>query len=314
MERAQMRTKTSFLAWTIAGLTSAGCPGDDPGAASSNGDGNQTEAASFTSSPGDGDETGSDGGTEETGTDDGTSATTHTFIVDNDGGPPEFECDPWAQDCPADQKCMPWDNTGSGSWNATKCTPLNPNPAQPGDDCTVEGSGISGVDNCGVASMCWAVDPETNVGTCVSFCSGNESNPSCDDPNTTCSITNGGALILCLPSCDPLLQSCADGQGCYPISNAFVCVPNASPTDGGNYGDACEYANVCNPGLFCAPASAVPNCQGSTRCCTEFCDVGDPGATAACSGVAGGQECLPLFEQGQAPPGYEDVGACAIPS
>ncbi len=39
----------------------------------------------------------------------------------------------WAQDCPEGEKCMPWANDGGGSWNATRCSPLDPNPSAVGD-------------------------------------------------------------------------------------------------------------------------------------------------------------------------------------
>jgi hypothetical protein len=201
---------------------------------------------------------------------------------------------------------------GGSSWNATKCSPLDPMPGQPGDACTVEGSGDSGVDDCDIGSMCWDVDQETNMGTCVAFCQGSDANPSCDDPTTTCSITNGGVLILCLPTCDPLLQDCTDGNACYPLGDAFVCAPDASG-ESGTYGEACEYLNVCDPGLFCANAAVVPDCQGSQGCCSEYCEFDDPEASANCSGSAGGQECVAYFAEGMAPPGFENIGVCAIP-
>jgi hypothetical protein len=141
---------------------------------------------------------------------------------------------------------------------------------------------------------------------------GSEANPVCEDPNTACAIANGGTLILCLPNCDPLLQDCADGEGCYPIVDAFACAPDAGGAMGA-YGEPCEFLNVCDPGLFCANADAVPNCAGANGCCSSFCDVSDPMASANCPGAAGGQECTPWFQMGQAPPGFENVGACAIP-
>jgi hypothetical protein len=48
-------------------------------------------------------------------------------------------------------------------------------------------------------------------------------------------------------------------------------------------------------------------------CCSAFCDLTDPEASINCPGAAGGQECIPWYEMGQAPMGLEDVGACAIP-
>ena len=315
-----MRIKTLLSVCVTAGLVLSACGDKDDSSAqptTSTPDDDTGGNSSLSTSPGDGDGDGDGDGTDGND-DDGTNPTTNPtgqgFIENPDGGTASFECDVWGQDCPDGQKCMPWDNSGQGAWNATKCTPLDPNPAQVGDECTVEGSGTSGVDNCALASMCWGVDPETNTGTCVSFCTGSEANPSCDNPSTTCSITNGGSLILCLPTCDPLVQDCADGQACYGVGNAFICAPNASGPDLGNYGDPCEYLNVCNPGLFCAGAAGVPGCQGSSGCCSEWCDLSSPDGASQCSGVGGGQDCVAYFEPGQAPPGYADVGGCVIPN
>jgi hypothetical protein len=265
--------------------------------------------------------TGQDGGTTDGGSEGGTTGNadgttgggiTAGFIQDPDGGGANIECDIWGQDCMDGEKCMPWANDGGGSWNATRCSPLDPNPAQPGDACTVEGSGVSGIDNCDLGSMCWDVDPETNMGTCVAFCMGTEAAPVCEDPNTTCTIANEGVLILCLPNCDPLLQDCDEGQACYPVDDSFVCGPDVSGEMGG-FGDACEFINVCDPGLYCANAATVPNCDGSSGCCSAFCDMSDPDASMNCPGAADGQECVAWFADGQAPPGFENVGACAIP-
>ena len=240
------------------------------------------------------------------------SMTSVGFIQDPDGGGVNIECDLWSQDCPEGEKCMPWANDGGGAWNATRCSPLDPNPAQIGDECTVEGSGVSGIDNCDLGSMCWDVDPETNMGTCVAFRMGSEAAPVCEDPATSCVIANEGTLILCLPSCDPLLQDCSEGQACYPIDDAFACAPDVSG-EMGLHGDACEFINVCDPGNFCADAAGVPDCAGSSGCCAAFCDLSDPDASMNCPGAAGGEECTAWYADGQAPPGFENVGACVIP-
>jgi uncharacterized protein YegL len=125
------------------------------------------------------------------------------FIDTQDGGTATFECDLWGQDCPEGQKCMPWDNTGQGQWNASKCTPLDPDPAQPGQACQAEGSGFSGVDDCQRAALCWEPD-EDLAGTCVGFCEGSEAAPLCSDPGAWCWIGPGGLPSLCLPDtlCD----------------------------------------------------------------------------------------------------------------
>jgi hypothetical protein len=254
-----------------------------------------------------------DSGSEDTGEEEETGQiTTNGFLSDMGDDPIEL-CSVWDQDCPEGQKCMPWSNDGQPTWNATKCVDLDPDAGQVGDPCTVQGNGVSGVDSCTTSAMCWNVDPSTNMGTCIGFCDGTENNPICDDPQTTCSITNDGVLILCLPLCDPLLQECPDGQGCYGIIDGYVCAPDVSG-EMGAFGEPCEAINVCDEGLECMPAAGVPDCPGAMGCCTEFCDLSNPNATDECAGASGGQMCMPAFEAGSAPPGYEDVGYCLIPT
>jgi hypothetical protein len=236
------------------------------------------------------------------------------FIEMGDGGSETFECNPWTgEPCGPDEKCMPWDNTGIGAWNATRCSPVAPDPAGPGEPCTVEGSGVSGLDDCEAFSMCWAVDPETGQGTCVPFCAGSEANPTCHDPCHKCRVTASSALILCLPMCDPLAQDCGEGQACYGLGAEFICAPYAGGSDAGHPGDPCEYLNVCQPGSFCASASAVEGCTGSSGCCAPFCDLTD---AIPCEGTHPDTACVPWFDDGQAPvlcAPYDRVGACVHP-
>jgi Ca-activated chloride channel family protein len=225
-----------------------------------------------------------------------------------------MECDLWAQDCPAGEKCMPWANDGGNSWNATKCTPVDPDPANTGEPCEAEGSGVSGVDDCEEGAMCWDVDTNTNEGHCVSLCTGSPDDPSCEDPTELCTVYNDGVLPLCTAMCDPLVQDCPYEDVCIGALQAdgFTCAPDASG-DEGQYGDPCEYINVCDPGLFCTNADNVPGCGASIGCCSEFCDVSNPDADMTCSGFDDGQQCVPWFEEGEAPPGFDDVGACSLP-
>ncbi len=148
-----------------------------------------------------------------------------TFVTPSDGGPSEqCMCDVFAQDCGQGDKCMPWSNDGTPTWNCTRCSPIADNPGQPGDVCMVEGSPVSGIDDCDYGAMCWNVDLETLEGTCVAQCTGNQDNPSCSG-NTDCLIANDGVLNLCLPVCDPLADDCPPEQTCIESTNAFVCVP-----------------------------------------------------------------------------------------
>jgi hypothetical protein len=316
-----MNTKMIWSLALCAGVALGACTPkeDDPMNASSTpsdeeGDSTTSGTPMTTGVETDGPEPMTTGATEAGTTESADSATEDDgviFLIEPDGGGAAFECDLFAQDCPDGEKCMPWANDG-GTWNATRCSPIDDNPGQPGDECSVEGNGASGIDSCDLAAMCWDVDPKTNMGLCVAMCTGDSSNPICDDPSTTCSIANDGAIVLCLPICDPILQDCPEGSACYPVAEDFVCGPDASG-EMGAYGDPCAFINVCDPGLMCLDASATPNCE-SAACCSEVCDLSDPAGDAQCSGAAEGQTCTPWYEEGAAPPGYEDVGACALPA
>ncbi len=309
---------------TILGLLAAGCDAsEDPGTGQAGSSGENDDDGS------DGDD---DDGMPSSDTDpEGQTNTTEPMTETESDTEPPFppdetdgcvfictdtdtgggECDLWDQDCMDGEKCNPWANDGGNSWNSSRCAPVDSGPGQPGDACTAEGSGVSGLDSCDAGSMCWNTDEE-NSGVCVALCQGSEQNPVCDDPSTACIIANDGFLPLCLPVCDPLLQDCAQGEACYPGDNGFVCAPDASGPELGAFGDPCEYTNACDPSLVCVGAAAFPACD-NTRCCTNFCDLGDPEPSSGCGGVAGGQECISFFAEGQAPPGTEDVGFCAIP-
>jgi hypothetical protein len=223
-----------------------------------------------------------------------------------------WECDIWAQDCARGEKCMPWANDGGTSWNATKCVPIAPDPKQPGEPCTVEGSGVSGVDDCDIGSMCWNVDPDTNMGTCIAMCTGTPDNPMCAESCDVCTVGGDSVLALCLPGCDPLGSDCPAGQACIPIADEFGCAPDGSGALGAA-GDPCEFVNACDPGLFCASADILPDCDEGVGCCAPFCSTvaADP-----CPGAAPGVECVPWWEPGQEPMDgctNATVGACVLP-
>lgn len=223
---------------------------------------------------------------------------------------PEY-CSILEQDCPPGYKCMPYSNDG-GSWNDVMCVPIADDPGTPGDPCTVEGGAASGIDDCDQTSMCWDVDPDTNEGVCVAHCIGDLDRPVCADRCDRCSISADGPLLLCLPTCDPVLQNCAEGQGCYPIQDYFTCAPDASTPELG-IGSPCEFINICPAGLVCANASDVPGCKGGIGCCTPVCAVGgfDP-----CPGLLPGSVCVPWY--GDQPPPKEgclvsEPGVCVAP-
>ena len=210
------------------------------------------------------------------------------------------ECDPWMQDCPEDEKCVAYGSTG-GNWDANKCVPIL-GDGQTGDPCTYDGTAAS-TDTCGAGNWCWNVNEE-GTGVCTALCTGSPDDPLCD-PGYGCSIANNGSITLCLLSCDPLLQDCpVEGESCfYDFSGNFVCAFEISNLP---VGEPCGFINDCAGGGICLGAEVLPDCAGAS-CCAGYCDLSDPLCSVA------GTECQALFEEGTAPPGYEDVGVCIIP-
>ncbi|MGB1016507.1 MAG: ribulose phosphate epimerase, partial [Nannocystaceae bacterium] len=215
------------------------------------------------------------------------------------------ECSTYEEDCPDGQKCMPFANDGGSSWNALKCVDISGEGGH-GDPCTVEGSGVTGIDDCDQGAMCWDVDPETNEGICTAFCDGSAESPTCEPGMTACVIANEGTLNLCLPSCNPLIQDCEEGQACYPLNGVYTCAPVAVPPEEGLEGAPCEFVNSCQAGLMCVDSSLYPNgCDGAGGCCAGFCDLSDPQCTVPQT------ECIAINEDPM--PGQEDYGVCALP-
>jgi hypothetical protein len=227
-----------------------------------------------------------------------------TFLCSTGGEGDTGECSEWEQDCPDGEKCSAYANDGGLAWNSTKCSPVQDDPGQPGDVCTVEGSGVSGIDTCAEGVMCWDVD-ETNTGVCIALCTGDEEAPICDS-GFSCAIAND-VLNLCLPDCDPLTQDCPSDNLCIPNGEHFICVLDASGEEGQAF-DPCEFGNACDQGLYCMDTPYASECTSdASGCCLPFCDLGGD----ACPGA--GQDCLAWYEEGMAPPGYETVGICGLP-
>ncbi len=266
-------------------LTFSACTKDDDPPANDTSDGTETSGNTDFGGDGDGD------GDSDT--------TTGVFVPDEDIAG-ATSCDAWAQDCPEDEKCVAYASSG-GTWDANKCVPIN-GDGQVGDPCMYTSSAES-TDDCGAGTWCWDVNAE-GVGTCTALCSGSPDSPICD-PGTSCSIANNGSINLCLQSCNPLLQDCpVDGTSCFWDGGAFVC---ANATQDLPAGEPCGFINDCIAGTICLAPEAFPTCDGASGCCGEFCDLTDPTCTIS------GTECAAFFEEGTAPPGYEDVGVCAIP-
>ena len=225
------------------------------------------------------------------------------------------ECDLMVQDCAPGLKCMPYaanPEQGGLPWDSTACFPVHTDPVGMGDPCQWFDGFFSGYDNCGFGQFCLTFS-EKDPGVCRDICrledprDDNWETLYCPDPMTSPSICQE-CFCWCDPWCNPLAPDCPEAYACYPIVDEFGCHPDASG-ELGAYGDPCEFVNVCNPGLMCLNAEAVPDCEGSIGCCTPYCDTAQPNT---CPGP--GQTCQPWFEDGEALPGLETLGVCALPA
>lgn len=222
---------------------------------------------------------------DESGVDDA------SFIGPEPDVPPAYQCDFFEQDCPPGEKCVPVNIGGGTALNALRCHPVVNGPGGPGDPCVGYDSLIGlPIDDCDANSMCLFPDEVTGMSVCHAFCVGSEESPLCEDRGSQCLIFND-PWGICFPQCDPLLQDCPPGEGCYLAGEDLVCAPDSSGR-GGAPGTPCEFINACDPGTMCVEPSLVPDCRGGIGCCTSFCDVFDP-----MTPCLPGQTCEPVSPQ-----------------
>jgi hypothetical protein len=273
-------------------------PGDDAESETTGSD--TTSNPDTTTSPGTSDTQTSDPETS----DPETSDTGVEFVPKHDGATDDGGCDPFAQDCPEGEKCVFYASSG-GSWDANKCVPVM-GDQMPGEPCWYGGA-LEATDNCDETGACWnAIDVEGElVGICQAFCTGSPDNPECP-PKSSCAISGNGSPSLCIDGCDPLVQDCGPGLACYWANGNFNCI---FTTEGIPAGEPCGFINDCAGGNICVAAESLPACAGSA-CCTPFCDL--ELGEGPCGAVPG-TSCVPLFEEGAAPPGYDLVGVCMSP-
>ena len=267
---------------------------DDGGATTSASTGSTTADSTSPS-------TGAVASTSTSSTDETTDDPSAGFIGSSDVGPGSA-CNPYVDGCPIGFKCR---HIGPSYFGGVRCVPVVDDPVPVGEPCmSLDGSDNTN-DDCERGAICI-------TGTCRSYCTSappfpNEYDLMCEDPNTWCDRTAGGnALAVCIPSCHPLQGDCPADEGCYPVADGFQCALDASGGVG-TAGDRCELINDCAQGTFCTFGDVVPDCAGSIGCCSSFCTIGDD------SPCLPGQVCQPWFERGEAPPSYEDVGACMLP-
>jgi len=223
----------------------------------------------------------------------------------DEAAPPDLPqplCDPrHADDCPSGQKCSYVVDEELGPTN--RCVELLGDKLE-GESCQRVGES----DDCGPHRICWATEADGSAGICVEFC---DLALTCVDERTICSVASGGLLPLCLRACDPLVQDCFGGWGCYPDPDQrWVCDVDRSG-ELGEHGDPCECINCCDPGLACLAGAMVDaeGCggEGAAGCCGAICALDEP---PTCPSEA--EDCEPFYEDNAVMIGLEDVGLCRL--
>lgn len=221
-------------------------------------------------------------------------------------------CSQWEQDCPAGYKCSLRAAPGGTTLDETACVPISPDPKPLGASCSLGGDLYDGIDECDRGAMCWRGNLESDFGTCQAFCGGSEEEPTCDGTCAACSISVESVRTLCFESCEPLLQNCGAGEGCYPVPEGFACFAVES---GNNVvGTPCNSTAGCLPGLLCVDADTYPDCPSNLGCCSSYCDLDGP--SDFCGDIAPGMICLP-WDPGATSDGAclgDRVGICVLPS
>lgn len=297
---AKMRSSIIGVAPLLVALTS-GCADDSQSSADgTTGSSDATTTAASVVASEDGQSDGqpsadSSGGESEGGLDDGSQM---------------GECSLFEQDCPDGDKCSVWSDEPDLTPDDIRCCPEVQNGGLQGEACSVQDYLGSCIDDCAEGHMCLDIDGD-GMGQCERFCGGNPDNPECDF-DETCFIYFSG-VPFCFPQCDPLVQDCVDGTGCYPDDSSagtgFICMPTVG---GGNLGDPCWLLSNCEPGFLCLSPDFVPDCPTFAGCCTSLCDVTE---TDTCDDIVTGTECVSWYYAGQTPPSadLQNVGACVIP-
>lgn len=231
----------------------------------------------------------------------------------DDSGSNGGMCDIYKQDCPNGEKCTAYGPPDTFIPSGIKCTPVPDNPKEFNVECDVGAEGL-GDDNCALGSVCLDLDYD-GKGFCLPYCTGTPDDPMCEDSEATCvKLFVFYDFGNCFKKCDPLLQNCAAGEGCYmdaiKVGNTgFVCLPVVQEGKGKTYGADCFGWSSCEPGYACVYKDFVPDC--GDLCCTPWCDLSEE--EDPCSAYDPTMSCVPWYSEGTAPPGFENVGVCAIP-
>jgi hypothetical protein len=270
-----------------------------------------------------GEDTTGDGGTTGTTGSTSTSTTTSTTTAatgDSTGGLDESGgggmCILWEPDqCPGQQKCMPWSELADQVPDDIICCDEVDNPGVDGDPCQVTDYNGSCIDTCVDGTMCLIDDYDALTGICRTFCQPGGSD--CENDHTCKNffemIMGAANVPLCMQKCDPLAQDCPLGTWhCIPDTptpagqSGFICVPPPELTVG--LFEGCALANSCEKGNVCVTPDRLPDCQSPIGCCTAFCSLAD--GDGPCQALDPNLQCVDWMSPD---PAWQDIGACAIP-
>lgn len=211
------------------------------------------------------------------------------------GGGSGTACSVASQNCPTGQSCM-FKGDQSSVCFAGACDVVTQNCATATDKCTyvqgasgpvrgcrpagavAEGMACTPADECAKGLLC------VNA-TCVKFCyqtSNCTGSGQCISGVTITGTEEVPTTCVTLAACDPLLQNCPTGQGCYLAGSGPACVSAGNTANGA----ACTSGNACVRGSICLGSPPTATCHG-------YCnlDGGTPNCatTGQCGGVTNGQ-------------------------
>ncbi len=284
----------------------------------------------------------SGGGTTEGGTT-GTTGSPPPDVPERCHPEDYGECDPWCQDCPEGEKCVPGSPGASSEWGPTHCVKVAADASQTGDPCDVHVASDpsnGGGDDCDAASACVTGEVEPTF-TCEAFCRGSPDAPDCTfvHPLSVCRLEGPlDRLPTCTQPCSPDVPTVPGRPKC-PWDPYFGCtVVPATPDEwalaerietlpvGGGRTMRCTSLTLdtsdapggpclagtglrCGRGLVCLASALVPYCADPTAapgCCAPYCDLTNPDCPA-------GSVCRPVFEPLPEYADYANLGVCAAP-
>ena len=168
-------------------------------------------------------------------------------------------CEPLCQTGCADSETCAIGRSGPNAPLEAACAPAG---------AVAAGGTCDAMNACGVGTVCIAEAAGDTSGTCLEIC--DPADPACSTAGATCAAQNQemtvGFCIVPEDACDPLNDTCPDGEACALTNLGLQCFPSG----GGQAGESCDTSNTsmtpCDKGLVCAgtsPADAT---------CLVLCD------------------------------------------